>query len=193
MSNNSTASSSLTRRNARRSSSSASGGYRQSVQSSISSLSLGVREGGVSQRRTTSTARSSTQSQATATPSLGRKTRRNNPSDTTNALGHVNQPVDVLNTSTTSTATEEMNTSTNARGLNHSTVVVGTTVAKKGTVKKDELIKQFFERLHTGGYLCKLCAGTKDEQKVRTLPGKGNMSHISVFDLGAQGSVAFWR
>ena len=156
----------------------------------MSSLNLGVRAGGVSQRRTTSTARSSTQSQATATPSLGRQTRRNNPSDTTNAADHENQSVDILNTSTTSTATEEMNISTNARGLNHS-MVVGTTVAKKGTVKKDELIKQFFERLHTGGYLCKLCAGTKDEQKVRTLSSKRNMSHISVFDLGAQGSVAF--
>lgn len=42
-------------------------------------------------------------------------------------------------------------------------------VIKKGSIGKSQLIEQFFTRLGTGGFLCKLCQGTNQEQNVKII------------------------
>ena len=48
----------------------------------------------------------------------------------------------------------------------HPTQVNDNVRTKKGSIGKHQLVEQFFKRLNTGGFSCKLCEGSDQEQKV---------------------------
>ena len=79
------------------------------------------------------------------------------------------QQTTLLNTSTTSAATEDMDTNPHQEDGDGSGQVNTDVTVTKGTIRKSQLIEQFFTRLDTGGFLCKLCKGSAHEQKVSTL------------------------
>ena len=169
MSNRSTASSSNSQlRNSTRSSSNSSNRHQQSIQNSMNSLTLGVKDGRVSQRRSGPSSRISVQSQPRrTTPLLERRNVKNDVTSIADDTTNQDKNHEQLNTSTTSTATDQMDTSDQQKTIsNESTTNNKNARSTKGSITKDKLIERFFTRLNTGGYVCKLCQGTKDEQKV---------------------------
>lgn len=155
-------------RHSTRSSSNSSSRRSQSTQKGLSPLPPGVKDGGVSQRRSASASRITTQTQSKRTTPLSAQNHAG--TDMVNTAVDTNvgiQTDENLDTSTASVATEEMDTSPQqTTTLNDATPVTNNTRSSKGTINKDQLVEQFFIRLNTGGYYCKLCQGTKDQDKV---------------------------
>ena len=110
-------------------------------------------------------ARDLVQSQSSTPASSTAKTVRNTIQFLNEGEGESEQ-TSTLNTSTTSAATEDMDTNEQQSNDDGSGQVTTDVAVKKGSVGKSELIEQFFTRLGTGGFLCKLCKGSSLEQNV---------------------------
>lgn len=155
-------------KNSTRSSSNSSGQHPQSIQKSLNSLTLGVKDGGIAQRRISSVSRISTRTNSRQTTT---QLTREHPTTTIEDVGagdNEQAPTNEnLNTSTTSTATESMDTSENQTTVSiDATPTMNTVRQTKATMKRDQLVEQFFVKLNTGGFNCKLCQGTQNERKV---------------------------
>ena len=76
--------------------------------------------------------------------------------------------VDHLNTSFASTATDNMDLLQQQDVNGCTTASIDNNGRDNGvTIKKHQLINQYFTKTDTDGYYCKLCNGTEDSKKVR--------------------------
>ena len=134
---------------------------RSAIQNSLKALSLTPKGTRASQGGAGVIARDLTQSQPSTTPNPVRS-----------SISFVNvgegesEQASVLNTSTTSAATEDMDTNPHQDNGDGSGQVNADVTVTKGSIGKSQLIEEFFTRLDTGGFLCKLCRGSAHEQKV---------------------------
>jgi hypothetical protein len=147
----------------------------QSRRNSNNSLTPGVKNGGVSRRRSAPSARHSkkSQTQTTTAPSqrsrssLGRNTMELNNEDMD---GDEEQYIDDLNISSASATTENMDIPQQHDNDHSIEAIDSNKQIGKTTIKKQELLNQYFTKLTTGGYYCKLCDGTKNSNKVSLDP-----------------------
>lgn len=80
------------------------------------------------------------------------------------------ESIDNLNASFASTATVNVDISQTPHNDPSPISVNVTNQNAKKTLRKHELINTYFTKIDTGGYLCKLCTGTKNSNKVSTYP-----------------------
>ncbi|CAF1174824.1 unnamed protein product [Rotaria magnacalcarata] len=145
---------------------------RQSRKTPMDSSASGVKNGGISRRRSAPGSRYSrglqTQSKVTtaqrSTSNSGGHIRINDEGDDEDE--NVDQYIDQLNISSTSTATENMEVS-QQHDEDHPIASIDSNNQNRRTIKKNELLNQHFTKLNTGGYYCKLCVGSKNSNKVR--------------------------
>jgi hypothetical protein len=129
-----------------------------------------VQNGSISRRRSAPGARSLKISQARTTTAASQRSKSNvgrdiigiDDEDDDNGSRHF----DDLNTSFTSTATDNMEVSEHYDDGHPPVTIDNINQNSKTTMKKNELINQYFTKLNTGGYYCKLCDGTKNSKKV---------------------------
>jgi hypothetical protein len=144
---------------------------RQGRKNQTGSSTPGIKNGNISRRRSAPGARNSTTSKSQTTAIASQRSRSNlarhvigNNDEDENDDEYMHN--DTLNISSTSTATDNMDTS-QQHDVDQSSASVSNNIQNENPkIKKHELISKYFIKLNTGGYYCKKCDGTKKAKKV---------------------------
>jgi hypothetical protein len=144
---------------------------RQARKSQTGSSTPGIKNGNIPRRRSAPGARNSTTSKSQTTAIASQRSRSNlarhmignNDEDEND---DESMQIDTLNISSTSAATDNMDTS-QQYDVDQSSASDNNNIQNENPkIKKHELISKYFIKLNTGGYYCKKCDGTKKAKKV---------------------------
>ncbi|CAF4573800.1 unnamed protein product [Rotaria sp. Silwood2] len=143
---------------------------RQSRKSPKNASTPGIKNGGISRRRSAPSFHRSRNSQIQSKITTSQRSTSNSDqhvmgSNNEGEDDNIDQNIDLLNISSASTATEYMETSQQPDDDN-SPASAESHNRNGRIISKNELLNQYFTKLNTGGYLCKLCAGTENSNKV---------------------------
>ncbi|CAF3936033.1 unnamed protein product [Rotaria sp. Silwood2] len=142
---------------------------RQSRKTPKDSSASGVKNGGISRRRSIASSRYSRSSKIQSTKATSQRSKSNlcehiqiNDEDDGDNVG---QAIEQLNISSTSIATDNMDVSPQHHD-DHSVTSIDNNNQNERPIKKHELLNQYFTKLNTRGYYYKLCDGTKKSHRV---------------------------
>lgn len=140
----------------------------RSKKTSNNSSVLGVKRGGIVRRRSAPNTQrpKSNRLQTQTTTATPEPMRKNYSNEATVMYDDEKDQEDSLNLSSLSTETENIEITESTTHTNSSVSADNTVKTKASTITKGELINEYFKKVNTGGYYCKLCIGTEFAEKV---------------------------